>query len=225
MRQAAAAAIALAALLFASGCGSGSSPAKVIGPKELEREIAAQSTGATAVKCGSGAQGWTYICHFTDSDGARKKVGFVVDGAGVDRRSAQVPDSASPAALRTPPTGAYANFSDGIESACLERNNELHGLSRPKTKRDFALYVVSLLNIDHYYRGQLSKLQPAFRAGDKKVFGEYLRLLRSDETTAVALMQAVRRSNSHAVVRLVGEQSRRSVREQALLGRLGVSCH
>jgi hypothetical protein len=225
MRLAAAAAISLAAVVLAAGCGGGSGSAKSIGPKELERDLAAQSSGVTAVSCGAGARGWTYICHFTDSDGARKKIGFVVDGASVDRRSAQVPEGASLATLRTPPPGAYANLADGIESACLERNNELNDLGRPKTKKQFALYVVSLLNISHYYRGQLAKLHPEFRAGDRKVFAEYLRLLRSDEAAAVALMQAVRRSNRRAVVRLVGEQSRRSTREQALLSRLGVSCH
>src|SRR5690349_13564991 len=113
------------------------------------------------------------------------------------------------------------SFVDRIESACLERNGELRQLSRPSSQAGFAEYVASLLSIVRYYRGQLAALHPA---GGERYFARYRRLLRADEASAVALLQAVRRRNRHAVARLVAEQRDRSALEQALLRRLRVSC-
>jgi hypothetical protein len=113
------------------------------------------------------------------------------------------------------------SFADRIKGACLQRNNELRQLSRPRNKRQFAGYVASMLNIVRYYRGQLAALHPA---GDRRSFARYVRLLRADEASAVRLLQAVRRSDRRAVVRLVSRQRQRSELEQVLLTRLGVSC-
>jgi hypothetical protein len=132
--------------------------------------------------------------------------------------------SASPA-LRSPPTGAYQRFVDGIESACLERRNELHDLERPQTKAQFADYVATLLNIARYYRGQISALHPAYRAGDRATFTRYLRLLRGDEASAVTLLKAVRRSDRRAELRVVALERRRSAVEERLMSRLGASCY
>jgi hypothetical protein len=133
--------------------------------------------------------------------------------------------SASPAALRSPPTGAYQKFADGIERACLERRNELHGLKRPQTKAEFADYIATLLNIARYYHGQLAALHPAYRAGERATFTRYMRLLRADEASAVTLLKAVRRSDRRAVLRVVALERRRSAVEQRLMSRLGVSCY
>jgi hypothetical protein len=108
-----------------------------------------------------------------------------------------------------------------IQGACLQRNSELGELSRPSTQAEFEGYVVSLLNIVRYYRGQLAAIHPS---KGPRYFARYRGLLRADEASAVALLKAVRRSDRRAVARLVSGQRARSAREQALLKRLGVSC-
>src|SRR5919206_4755715 len=47
-----------------------------------------------------------------------------------------------------------------IQRACLQRNDELRELSRPRNPAEFAGYVASLLNIVRYYRGQLAAVRP-----------------------------------------------------------------
>jgi hypothetical protein len=116
---------------------------------------------------------------------------------------------------------APAGFAGRVEGACLQRNDELRQLSRPRNQADFAGYVASMLNIVRYYRGQLAAIHPS---DDRQSFAGYTRLLRADEASAVALLKAVRRGNRQAVVRLVARQRDRSALEQALLRRLGVSC-
>lgn len=113
------------------------------------------------------------------------------------------------------------SFAARVEHACLQRNSDLHQLSRPRNQADFAGYVVSLLNIVRYYRGQLAALHPS---DGRRDFARYRRLLRADEASAVALLKAVRRRNRKAVNRLVARQRDRSAAEQALLRQLGVSC-
>ena len=119
-------------------------------------------------------------------------------------------------ATKKPPS-----FAARVEGACLLRNSELHQLSRPRNQADYAGYVVSMLNIVRYYRGQLAALHPSDGQGD---FARYRRLLRADEASAVAMLNAVRRQDRPALTRLVAEQRSRSSHEQALLSRLGVSC-
>jgi hypothetical protein len=114
------------------------------------------------------------------------------------------------------------NLADRIEVACLQRNSELRQLSRPRNQADFSGYIASLLNIVRYYRGQLAALHPS---DGRQYFARYRRLLRADETSAVALLKAVRRRDRRAAARLVAQQRNRSSLEQALLSRLGVSCH
>jgi hypothetical protein len=120
-----------------------------------------------------------------------------------------------------PTKRAAPTFADKVEVACLQRNGELQQLSRPRNQVDFVGYVVSMLNIVRYYRGQLAALHP--KAGGD-AFARYRRLLRADEASAVALLKAVRGRNRRAVARLMAEQRSRSSREQALLKRVGVSC-
>lgn len=114
-----------------------------------------------------------------------------------------------------------ASFSDRVQVACLQRNGELRQLSRPRNQADFTGYVVSMLNIVRYYRGQLAALHPS---DGRRYFARYRRLVHADEASAVALLEAVRRRNRSAVARLGAQQRNRSAREQALLKRLGVSC-
>jgi hypothetical protein len=114
------------------------------------------------------------------------------------------------------------NLADRIEVACLQRNSELRQLSRPRNQADFSGYIASLLNIVRYYRGQLAARHPS---DGRQYFARYRRLLRADETSAVALLKAVRRRDRRAAARLVAQQRNRSSLEQALLSRLGVSCH
>jgi hypothetical protein len=116
---------------------------------------------------------------------------------------------------------ARPKVADRIEVACLQRNSELRQLSRPRNKADFAGYIASMLNIVRYYRGQLAALHPTV---GRQHFARYRRLLRADEASAVALLQAVRRGDRPAAARLVGRQRDRSALEQALLRRLGVTC-
>lgn len=114
-----------------------------------------------------------------------------------------------------------ASFAARVEGACLQRNSELHQLPRPRNQADLAGYVVSMLNIVRYYRGQLAALHPSGGRGD---FARYRRLVRADEATATSLLEAAYRRNHKAVVRLLALQRDRSAREQALLKRLGVDC-
>ena len=114
-----------------------------------------------------------------------------------------------------------ASFAVRVEGACLVRNSELHQLSRPRNQADFAGYVVSMLNIVRYYRGQLAALHPS---GGRRYFARYRRLVRADEASAVEMLKAARRRDSRALARLVAAQRSRSSREQALLRRIGVSC-
>jgi hypothetical protein len=118
-------------------------------------------------------------------------------------------------------TTTTKTFSNRVEDACLQRNQELRQLSHPRNKADFTGYVASMLNIVRYYRGQLAALHPS---GGGEYFARYRRLVRADEASAVALLEAVRRRNRPAVARLGAQQRNRSAREQALLKRLGVSC-
>ena len=128
---------------------------------------------------------------------------------------------------RPSPGGAPAKpshttrFADRIEGACLQRNDELRQLSRPRNQAEFTGYVASMLNIVRYYRGQLAALHPS---NGRQSFARYRRLVRADEASAVALLKAVRRGNRRSVVRLVAQQRDRSALEQALLRRLGASC-
>jgi hypothetical protein len=115
-----------------------------------------------------------------------------------------------------------AGFAERIEGACLQRNEELRQLPRPRSQADFVGYVASMLNIVRYYRGQLAALHP--RDG-RQSFARYRRLLRADEASAVALLKAERRKDRRAIVRLAARQRDRSEREQALLTRLGVGCY
>jgi hypothetical protein len=108
-----------------------------------------------------------------------------------------------------------------IQGACLQRNDELHQLSRPRSRAEFAGYVASLLNIVRYYRGQLAALHPS---DGRQYFARYRRLIRADEASAVAMLMAVRQGKQRTVGRLVTQQRSRSAVEQALLRRLGVSC-
>ena len=114
-----------------------------------------------------------------------------------------------------------ASFANRIEGACLQRNDELRQLSRPRNQTDFTGYIASMLNIVRFYRGQLAALHPT--AG-RQHFARYRQLLRADETSAVALLKAVRRGDRRAVARQVAQQHDRSALEQTLLSRLGVSC-
>jgi hypothetical protein len=118
-------------------------------------------------------------------------------------------------------THAPPSFAGRVQVACLQRNGELRQLSRPRNQADFTGYVASLLNIVRYYRGQLAALHPS---EGRRYFSRYRRLLRADEASAVALLQAVRRKDRRAVARLVARQRDRSALEQALLRRLGVNC-
>jgi hypothetical protein len=127
----------------------------------------------------------------------------------------------SPSKVATTQHAASASFADRVEGACMQRNDELRELSRPRNKADFAGYIASMLNIVRYYRGQLATLHPTV---GRQHFARYRRLLRADEASAVALLKAVRRGNRHAAARLVTRQRDRSALEQALLRRLGVSC-
>jgi hypothetical protein len=224
MRRVAAVLIALASVVLASGCGGGSPSTKGIGPKELERDIALQNAAVSGVHCGSGENGWTYLCHLAYTDGKRTKVGFQVSGASVDRRSEEVSENASLAALRTPPTGAYANTASGIEGACLEMNNELHDVAQPRTKAEFEKYVRKLSRIARDYRRKLEALNPVFRPGDRAIFTRYLRMLRTDDHLALAVRDAVLRSDRPALLRLVQRQRARDAAEHALLSRLGATC-
>jgi hypothetical protein len=124
----------------------------------------------------------------------------------------------SPSKVATPQP---ASFADRVGGACLERNDELRELSRPHNKADFAGYIASMLNIVRYYRGQLAALHPTV---GRQHFARYRRLLRADEASAVALLQAVRRGDRPAAARLVARQRDRSALERALLRRLGVPC-
>ena len=119
------------------------------------------------------------------------------------------------------PQHAAPTFANRVQVACLERNGELRQLSRPRNQADFAGYVVSMLNIVRYYRGQLAALHPS---DGYRSFARYRRLVHADEAAAVALLKAVRLRNRPAVARLGAQQRERSAREQALLRRLGVSC-
>src|SRR4051794_15973374 len=116
---------------------------------------------------------------------------------------------------------APATFADRVEGACLQRNNELRQLSRPRNRVQLAGYVVSMLSIVRYYRGQLAALRPSH---GRRYFTRYTRLLRADESSAVAVLKAVRRGDRPAVTRLLTRQQTRSALEQALLKRLGASC-
>jgi hypothetical protein len=127
----------------------------------------------------------------------------------------------SPSMVATTQHAAPAGFAARVEGACLQRNDELRQLSRPRNKADFAGYIASMLNIVRYYRGQLAALHPTV---GRQHFARYRRLLRADEASAVALLQAVRRGDRPAAARLVGRQRDRSALEQALLRRLGVTC-
>jgi hypothetical protein len=118
-------------------------------------------------------------------------------------------------------TTTTRTFSNRVEDACLQRNQELRQLSRPHNKADFTGYVASMLNIVRYYRGQLAALHPS---DGRQYFARYRRLVHADEASAVALLEAVRRRNRPAMTRLGAQQRNRSAREQALLKRLGVSC-
>jgi len=129
--------------------------------------------------------------------------------------------SRSPSKVATPQRAVPVSFTSRVESACLQRNDELRQLSRPRTQAGFAEYIASLLSIVRYYRGQLAALHPS---GGSQYFARYRRLLRADEASAVALLKAVRRRNRSAVARLVGRQRDRSALEQTLLRRLRVSC-
>jgi hypothetical protein len=124
-------------------------------------------------------------------------------------------------ASRVATTHAAPAFADRVQGACLQRNNELRQLSRPRNKTELAGYVVSMLSIVRYYRGQLAALHPSH---GRQYFARYTRLLRVDESSAVALLIAVRRGDRRAVTRLLTGQQARSALEQALLKRLGASC-
>src|SRR3982751_5354925 len=76
---------------------------------------------------------------------------------------------------------APAGFADRVKVACLQRNDELRELSRPRNKADFAGYIASMLNIVRYYRGQLAALHPNV---GRQHFARYRRLLRADEASA-----------------------------------------
>src|SRR5689334_8384510 len=224
MRRVAAASIAVVSVALASGCGGSSSSSQGIGPKELERDIAAQNSTVRDVECGSGTSGWTYLCHLTYANGKRTKVGFQVFGAEVDRRSEEVSEGASLAALRSPPTGAYANTASEIENACLDMNNELHSVAQPQTRAEFENYVRKLARIARDYRRSLEALHPVFRPGDRGIFARYLRMLRADDRLALAVRDAVRRGDRPALLRVVQQQRRRNAAEHALLSRLGATC-
>ena len=120
-----------------------------------------------------------------------------------------------------PQRAAPASFANRVEGACLQRNDELRELSRPRNKADFTGYIASMLNIVRYYRRQLAALHPTV---GRMHFARYRRLLRADEAAAVALLQAVRRGDRRAAARLAARQRDRSALEQALLRRLGVIC-
>src|ERR1051325_7639257 len=117
-------------------------------------------------------------------------------------------------------TTTTRTFSSRVEDACLQRNQELRQLSRPRNKADFTGYVVSMLKIVRYYRGQLAALHPS----DGRQYFARSRRLHAGGASAAALREAVRRRNRPAVARLGAQQRDRSAREQALLERLGVSC-
>ena len=123
--------------------------------------------------------------------------------------------------IATPRPATPAGFTGRVEVACLQRNDELRQLSRPRNKADFAGYIASMLNIVRYYRGQLARLHPTVGS---QHFARYRQLLLADEASAVALLKAVRRGNRRAAARLAARQRDRSALEQALLRRLGVSC-
>ena len=116
---------------------------------------------------------------------------------------------------------APTSFAGRVEVACLQRNDELRQLSRPRNSAEFTGYIASMLNIVRYYRGQLARLHPTVGS---RHFARYRQLLRADEASAVALLEAVRRGNRRAAAKLAARQRDRSVLEQALLRHLGVSC-
>ena len=74
------------ALALAAGCGSSTDPAADGRLVELEAHLVQSESNSSRYECSDGADGWDYVCQFTDETGTEKKVGVIVD----DERATKV---------------------------------------------------------------------------------------------------------------------------------------
>jgi hypothetical protein len=213
-------AMAIATAVFA-GCGA---LAGDVSESELESALAENEAGATNIDCEPGAQGWHYVCHFTDFTGKRMKLGMLVSNNEVTRTSAPIFDSDVLVEPRADGDQSHTRWITQVNALCQTATARMQAVTPPRTEAEFHDYVVAIRRLGREYLRDLGALPPAPRLKDRKIFAEILQLLEEDDRSVLALQEAVRTGDRQTIEWLFGVMGERNAKENALFNELGGQC-